>query len=186
MNVALTVALQVCVLYPPLFYFMNQMMYDIAQLPGQLRDFNIHTAQCFCCSNGHEHPVTREPLQCDRELIYGVLQMWSSRGLDATDAEHIQAVVKQHFDRHLAASVEEAFTHTGMLMRPLISAAAIGSLPFMSDFVAYEAVKMVHYGWLSAFTNLGLGLYMLFLGSTVIPFTFFFLWGGGVGFWVPL
>lgn len=33
-------------------------------------------AKCYCCSNGHRLSSTGEPIQCDRELIYGVLQLW--------------------------------------------------------------------------------------------------------------
>ena len=89
--------------------------------------------------------------------------MWSgSERLDSGNVAQIQAVFKSHLDRHLRVSVEEAFTHSGMLMRQLISAAAIGAFPFFLDFIAYEAVKLVHHGWLSTYTNLGLGLYFLF------------------------
>ena len=69
---------------------------------------------------------------------------------------------KSHLDQHLQASVEKSFVRSEMLMRPLMSAAAIGSLPFISDFVAYEAVRIFHFGWISTWTNLGLGLYFLF------------------------
>ena len=89
--------------------------------------------------------------------------MWSgSERLDSGNVAQIQAVFKSHLDRHLRVSVEEAFTHSGMLMRQLISAAAIGAFPFFLDFIAYEAVKLVHHFWLSTYTNLGLGLYFLF------------------------
>lgn len=33
-------------------------------------------AKCYCCSNGHRLSSTGELIQCDRELIYGVLQLW--------------------------------------------------------------------------------------------------------------
>ena len=40
-NLGLVVAVQICILYPPLFYLMNQMMYDIAQLPKQLKESGL-------------------------------------------------------------------------------------------------------------------------------------------------
>ena len=161
-NLGLVVAVQICVLYPPLFYLLNQMMSDLVQLPRVLRDFDIRTAQCFCCSAYHLHPSTGAELDCDRQLIYGVLWMWSGSHADAGDVELIQAVFKGHLEKHLIPSVEQRISRNGMLMRPLLSAAAIGAFPFFSDFIAREAVMLFHHGWLSTYTNLGLGLYFLF------------------------
>ncbi|CAE7672180.1 unnamed protein product [Symbiodinium sp. CCMP2456] len=161
-NLGLVVAVQICVLYPPLFYLLNQMMSDLVQLPRVLHDFDIRTAQCFCCSNHHRHPSTGAELDCDRQLIYGVLRMWSGSRADAADVELIQAVFKGHLERHLIPSVEKRISRNGMLMRPLISAAAIGAFPFFSDFIAREVVMLFHHGWLSTYTNLCLGLYFLF------------------------
>lgn len=44
-GIALVIALQALVIYPPLFWIMNQILYDISLLPEQLRDFNIEAAQ---------------------------------------------------------------------------------------------------------------------------------------------
>ena len=164
-NVGMMIAVQVGVLYPPLFYLMNQMLYDMAQLPEQLQSFDIETAECFCCSNNHRQPVTGEQIQCDRELIYGVLQLWSSGNtvLEEGSARRIQHVFKSHLDKHLRESVEQAFTHSGILMRPLMSAAAIGSFPFLCDFLGKEGAKVVQV-WPRAkpINNFGLAVYMLF------------------------
>ena len=163
-NLALLILLQIGILYPPLFYLLNQMLHDMAQLPGQLQDFDIRTAQCFCCSNNHLHPSNGAQIQCDRQLIYGVLQMWSGHAqAEIGNEEQIQRAFKRHLDKHLRPSVEQAFTHSGMLMRPLISAAAMGSFPFMYDFIAYEGRRVVLL-WPreSPIRNFGLALYMLF------------------------
>ena len=156
------VAVQICVLYPPLFYLLNQMMSDLVQLPRVLRDFDIRTAQCFCRSAYHLHASAGAELDCDRQLIYGVLRMWSGSHAHAGDVDLIQAVFKGHLEKHLIPSVEQRISRNGMLMRPLLSAAAIGAFPFFSDFIAREAVMLFHHGWLSTYTNLGLGLYFLF------------------------
>ena len=164
-DVGIMIAVQVGVLYPPLFYLMNQMLFDMAQLPEQLQIFDIETAECFCCSNNHQHSVTGEQIQCDRELIYGVLQLWSSGNtvLGEGSARRIQHVFKSHLDTHLRESVEQAFTHSGILMRPLMSAAAIGSFPFLCDFLGKEGAKVVQV-WPRAkpINNFGLAVYMLF------------------------
>ncbi|CAE6930106.1 smd2 [Symbiodinium sp. CCMP2592] len=164
-NVGVMIAIQVGVLYPPLFYLMNQMLFDMAQLPTQLQSFDIETAECFCCSNNHRDPVTGEQIQCDRELIYGVLQLWSSgsTALEEGSVQRIQHVFKSHLDKHLRISVEQAFTHSGILMRPLMSAAAIGSFPFLCDFIGKEGARVVQI-WPrpSPINNFGLAVYMLF------------------------
>jgi len=33
-------------------------------------------AECFCCSNGHKHPVTGEVLRCDRRAIEKCINRW--------------------------------------------------------------------------------------------------------------
>lgn len=92
-NLAFAMALQVFILYPPIFYLTNEMLHDTAQLPRQLREFDIETAKCFCCSNGHVHPATGEHIECDRKLIYGVLHWWSgSSGVEEDSVEQIQRV----------------------------------------------------------------------------------------------
>lgn len=164
-TVGVMVAVQVGILYPPLFYLLNQMLFDMAQLPEQLQSFDIEIAECFCCSNNHRTPVTGEQIQCDRELIYGVLQLWSSgnTALEEGSARRIQRVFKSHLDKHLRESVEQAFTHSGILIRPLMSAAAIGSFPFLCDFIGKEGARVVQ-AWPrpKPINNFGLAVYMLF------------------------
>ena len=159
------IAVQVGILYPPLFYLLNQMLFDMAQLPEQLRSFDIETAECLCCSTNHRQSVTGEKIQCDRELIYGVLQLWSSGNtvLEEGSARRIQGVFKSHLDKHLREPVEQAFTHSGILMRPLMSAAAIGSFPFLCDFIGKEGARAVQV-WPrpKPINNFGLAVYMLF------------------------
>ena len=52
-GIGLVIALQALVIYPPLFWIMNQILYDISQLPKQLRDFNIEAAQQVGHRVGH-------------------------------------------------------------------------------------------------------------------------------------
>ena len=78
-------------------------------------------------------------------------------------AMYLSHVFKSHLDKHLRESVEQAFTHSGILMRPLMSAAAIGSFPFLCDFLGKEGAKVVQV-WPRAkpINNFGLAVYMLF------------------------
>ena len=61
-NVGVMIAVQVGILYPPLFYLLNQMLFDMAQLPEQLQSFDIEIAECFCCSDNHRQPVSGEQI----------------------------------------------------------------------------------------------------------------------------
>lgn len=162
-GIALVIALQALVIYPPLFWIMNQILYDISLLPEQLRDFNIEEAKCYCCSNGHRLSSTGELIQCDRELIYGVLQLWSgSADLDEGNVEQIQRVFKNHLERHLVKSMEKTFTQSSFLLRPLMSAVAMASFAYLSDFLAYEFKQLfLHPGWEPPIRKSGLVIYVL-------------------------
>ena len=97
-NLAFVIALQVFILYPPIFYLTNEMLHDMAQLPRHLQEFDIETAKCFCCSNDHVHRATGEHIECDRKLIYGVLHLWSGGSCVEEDSvERIQRVAGWYF-----------------------------------------------------------------------------------------
>ncbi len=59
------------------------------------------------------------------------------------DEQSPAQVFKSHMDRHLIHSVERTFTHSGFLLRPLMSAAGMGSFPFMADFIGKEGGRLV-------------------------------------------
>lgn len=50
-------------------------------LDRQLRDFNIKEADCFCCSQNHQHPETGETLMCDRIFVYEAVKQWYVRSV---------------------------------------------------------------------------------------------------------
>lgn len=46
----------------------------------QISNFKVQEAECFCCSNQHQHPQTGEEMICDRELVYESLEQLYPRG----------------------------------------------------------------------------------------------------------
>ena len=51
----------------------------VKELPTALASFSITEAQCFCCTNGHVHPETKEPMLCDRNVIYDFIKDLSTK-----------------------------------------------------------------------------------------------------------
>jgi len=59
----------------------EQLVAYLKSLPSQLQKFDIHHAECSCCSFNHLHPKTGEHIPCDRELICEtVTQAYGNRG----------------------------------------------------------------------------------------------------------
>jgi len=46
---------------------------DLGALDGQLANFAVERAECFCCKVGHRHPETGDPLACDRRHVYAAI-----------------------------------------------------------------------------------------------------------------
>ena len=61
---------------------------------------------------------------------------------------------KSHIDRHLQASVENSFARSEMLMRPLMTAAALGSLPFVGEVIAEDVPQVVRVGAIWTYMNM--------------------------------
>jgi len=101
-----------------------------------------------------------EEIQCDRELIYGVLQHWSGFDQDIEIAL-IQQNFKQHLDEHVLPTVEKASENSALLLRPLLSAAVVASCPFVCDFIANEMTTLIVNMKASSFRNAGLVTYIL-------------------------
>ena len=74
---------------PLLFYLAIGMMADLKELPGQLREFRVQDAKCFCCSHNHRHPDTGEVLLCDREMMFKMLKKWFGKADDLQE-EHLE------------------------------------------------------------------------------------------------
>eukprot|EP00435_Cladocopium_sp_Y103_P072456 s40_g40.t1 len=70
---------------PVALYVSLGCMTRLYQLPRQLQDFRVQDAQCFCCSNGHQHPETGRELPCDRRLVFSALEKWFGQEDDDDD-----------------------------------------------------------------------------------------------------
>lgn len=59
-------------------------------------------------------------------------------------------------ERHLVKSMEKTFTQSSFLLRPLMSAVAMASFAYLSDFLAYEFKQLfLHPGWEPPIRNSG-------------------------------
>eukprot|EP00929_Paragymnodinium_shiwhaense_P072328 TRINITY_DN36713_c1_g2_i2.p1 TRINITY_DN36713_c1_g2~~TRINITY_DN36713_c1_g2_i2.p1 ORF type:complete len:431 (+),score=28.66 TRINITY_DN36713_c1_g2_i2:292-1584(+) len=57
-------------------YRLQSLQLELTRLCEHLAAFSMLDAECFCCSNGHEHPATHAKLPCDRRLVYRTLKSW--------------------------------------------------------------------------------------------------------------
>ena len=83
------------------FYTGLGMMADLSALDHQLRKFSIRDSECFCCTHGHRHPSTGEPLMCDRTLVFDAVKQWYGRGSDVAE-EHLD-----RFDRAVQTNLRQ-------------------------------------------------------------------------------
>eukprot|EP00438_Fugacium_kawagutii_P018290 Skav223001 [mRNA] locus=scaffold1827:486512:487675:- [translate_table: standard] len=118
---------------PLLFYLGIGMMSDLKALPGQLREFRVQDAKCFCCTHHHRHPDTGEVLQCDRELMFQTLKKWFGK-----ERDHGEGDQGDQGEEHL--EVFNRLVHTDLAPRVLRS---VGSdvLPF--SYSTYMTVVWV-------------------------------------------
>ncbi|CAJ1445708.1 unnamed protein product [Effrenium voratum] len=70
------ITLEALLAQPFILYIGIDLMKEVEELPRQLKAFSIRSAQCFCCSNGHLNPETKQALPCDRLLVYQTLREW--------------------------------------------------------------------------------------------------------------
>eukprot|EP00928_Gymnodinium_smaydae_P061435 TRINITY_DN45507_c0_g1_i1.p1 TRINITY_DN45507_c0_g1~~TRINITY_DN45507_c0_g1_i1.p1 ORF type:complete len:571 (-),score=41.17 TRINITY_DN45507_c0_g1_i1:267-1928(-) len=54
----------------------NKHYQRLKQLPLQLASFSIADTECFCCSNGHIKPGTKQVLECDRKRVLKTIASW--------------------------------------------------------------------------------------------------------------
>eukprot|EP00929_Paragymnodinium_shiwhaense_P115952 TRINITY_DN8512_c0_g1_i2.p1 TRINITY_DN8512_c0_g1~~TRINITY_DN8512_c0_g1_i2.p1 ORF type:complete len:484 (+),score=29.39 TRINITY_DN8512_c0_g1_i2:325-1776(+) len=63
-------------------YNLQKVQVELRRLDKQLSEFSILKAECFCCSQQHLHPDTKERLPCDRSLVHRTLRLWHENGID--------------------------------------------------------------------------------------------------------
>lgn len=58
---------------------------ELKELPSQLENFEIRDSKCFCCTNDHSDPATKQDLPCDRKLVYSAIGQWFGQEREAQD-----------------------------------------------------------------------------------------------------
>jgi len=90
----------------PLTHMLRVTCHDHQLLTEQLESFSIRGTQCFCCDHGHEHPVSKKHLRCDRLLVYKTLEKWWLEDLPSLlEEEHLDA-----FDEHVRKTFATSVT----------------------------------------------------------------------------
>ena len=111
---------QGAIVLPLQFFFWTNLLKELKELPQQLREFRVQDSQCTCCTLQHCHPVTKQPMPCDRELIYARIHSAFGRRLQESSAlEAFNDYVRQT----LASSVERNFRHHSTILRYTLLAA---------------------------------------------------------------
>ena len=97
-------------------------------LDCQLEEFSIEKSHCFCCSHGHQHPDTGEPLICDRTLVFQAVRQWYGDGAN----EKFNQTVRSS----LRGKVLESFSLAALPKRLVFYLPCLIMLPLLSDCVA--------------------------------------------------
>lgn len=109
-------------------------MTRLYQLPRQLQNFRVQDAQCFCCSNGHQHPETGKELPCDRRMVFSALEKWFSRD-DDVDGDWME-----RFNRMVREKLSSRIAHTvGRGLPPfkyVLSTVCVAPVPYIGFFIA--------------------------------------------------
>merc|ERR1739845_268147 len=77
----------------------------------------IQDSICFCCQHNHVHPITKEAIPCDRELVYRTLKQWY---VEALDEQSHETVEDEHylaeFDKRVRVELRSLIGHRGAYM----------------------------------------------------------------------
>ena len=119
---------------PVMNYVGLTMMRDVAQLPGQLRDFRVQDSQCFCCTHDHRHPHTGQEMLCDRSLVYNTLiDMYSTCRLGG-DLDPLR-----RFDGRVQSQLQAKVTQRlggGLPLKYTTYLVMASNVPFLSELMS--------------------------------------------------
>ncbi|CAE7258423.1 unnamed protein product, partial [Symbiodinium microadriaticum] len=116
-------------IWPAVYYVLTNMLRDIAELPKQLHSFRVQDAGCSCCVKGHVDPVTKQPIPCDRKLIYEMLQSWFQ---PVKSAEEALDQFNLHVRHCLAPQVERTSRPSLLILKHGVVATAVACFPYLS------------------------------------------------------
>lgn len=66
------------VCFPIVFYVGIGVIRNVHNLKSQLSGFSVRKSNCFCCMCNHRNPGTGQPVPCDRDAVFKMLQSWYS------------------------------------------------------------------------------------------------------------
>jgi len=154
-----------CVLLPMCFNFWTEMFKDVAELNRQLSAFRVQDTQCFCCTHKHRDPTTGHAVQCDRELIYGVLQKWYGTGYGGMDyLDVFNSLVREQ----LATPIERKLQDNTLLLQYLARAGLASLTPWLANLIPMWTKILSDEGPAFAFRNIGAEVYLVLLVFTML------------------
>eukprot|EP00438_Fugacium_kawagutii_P006664 Skav225703 [mRNA] locus=scaffold1817:310151:312056:+ [translate_table: standard] len=136
------------ILLPPISYLKMTLMDDFDQLPQQLQDFQIQKCECFCCHNDHKHPLTGDPMICDRELVYEALsELYSRLGKDGQDLDPLQVFNSRVRERLRPQILQKV--GCDVPKRYTASLVLVSMLPFLSQLIGIigEGPQVSRFGY---------------------------------------
>ncbi|CAJ1396594.1 unnamed protein product [Effrenium voratum] len=106
----------------------------------RLKTFRLQDAQCYCCTVNHTNPKTGKRINCDRDVLTGLVQSWFG-SVEAFESQ-VRGDVLQLFSRQLGVHMFSyrflLVMNSGILFWPMDclawSAALHGEIPGFSQF----------------------------------------------------
>eukprot|EP00929_Paragymnodinium_shiwhaense_P022501 TRINITY_DN14363_c0_g1_i1.p1 TRINITY_DN14363_c0_g1~~TRINITY_DN14363_c0_g1_i1.p1 ORF type:complete len:606 (-),score=58.46 TRINITY_DN14363_c0_g1_i1:50-1867(-) len=97
----------------PFSYIAVGFIYEWVSLEAQIQAFRVRDSSCFCCTHGHVDPVSGQPMQCDRKLVYRTLSKWCKKATQEGDdmADNVAA------KRQIPSGVEDALDEFDKVVR---------------------------------------------------------------------
>eukprot|EP00438_Fugacium_kawagutii_P000745 Skav220489 [mRNA] locus=scaffold591:193687:195261:+ [translate_table: standard] len=162
------IAVMFLITYPLQHWVGRRLTMNLQSLVGQLRDFDVNTSKCACCSAEHVKE-TGEKIPCDRELIYQSLTDWY--GNESADLE----VALENFNlavrSHLADQILSTWGKQSIPIRLFISIVFSMNTPFLISRIPLALAQQS-----SAFLAAAVIRDLVPNWGSVFPAMLFYLW----------